>query len=773
LQKSILPEPGAEIRQDELQSLKGKFPLQLNIDKGVIFFNRNIPDECHLKMRDFSAAGDDVTWVAFPPGGGNRWSILTENGAFFNRNIPDECHQKMQELSTGGARIVRVAFPPQGGNSWSIVNDKGAFFNRNIPDECHQKMQELSTGGAKIVSVAFPPQGGNSWSIVNDQGAFFNRNIPDECHQKMQELSTGGARIVCVAFPPQGGNSWSIVNDKGAFFNRNISDEAHMYMGFFSAVYGPVRIVAFDMDGNGWSVTSAVTKAEKVCDATQCVSIADVYRNIAARLDGKVVGYACSVGSAYLGAYSHGEARTSANAPAKLFLPSTKIPVASVSKVVTTLAAIRILAKHNINLDSGIGGHLPSDWKLDPHVASITFRQLLSHRSGIKDYGNNDQSYDTLKKFFTQSVDATKNTPCQGANVANPSNPINANDKSPCYSNYNFGIFRVLLPVIDGFVDDPAHRAENLAAAYIKIVQTNVFEPVGAQGVNAKPPATGPQASAYAFSYKYPGTDAGVDWGDDSLGVGAAGWYLAIEDIEKVLYSLNKNDGRILTPQQWSDMQATPLGWDTRQDSTGYRWVEKNGGWGSNGTTISTSIALFGPGVFGALFMNSDKAGPGLQSNWQWCKKCQGLAFAGNASLGNCPAGGLHDHTGSRNYLVAMNTTSVVGQSNWRWCNKCQALSFAGSPSPGQCPAGGQHDHSGSGDYVLGQKAGDLPEYNQDNFQWCKKCQVLAFAGNSSPGACAAGGMHDHTGSGDYILEYAVGADTVLHDSYMKALKAK
>ena len=695
----------------------------------VKFFNRNIADECHQKMRDFAAAGNDVIWVAFPSGGGNRWSIVAKSGAYFNRNIPDECHQKMHDLSQNGAKIIRVAFPPQGG-----------------------------------------------WSIVNDKGAFFNRNIPDECHQKMQELSTGGAKIICVAFPPQGGNSWSIVNDKGAFFNRNIPDEAHMYMGYFSEVYGPVRIVAFDTDGNGWSVTSAAIIAEKVCDTTQCVLIADVYNNIAARLDGKVVGYACTVGSASLGAYSHGQARTSANAPARIFLPSTKIPVASVSKVVTALAAIRVLAKHNVSLDSGIGGHVPSDWQLDSHVAAITFRQLLSHRSGIKDYGNNNQSYAKLKNFFTQSVDSTKNTKCQPASVVNPANPINPNDKSPCYSNYNFGIFRVLLPMIDGFVDDPPNRAAKLAAAYIKIVEKNVFEPVGAQGVDAKPPATGPQANAYAFSYKYPGTTSGYDWGDDSLGVGAAGWYLAIDDIAKVLYSLNKNDGRILTSAQLQDMQATPLGWDRKTDSKGYRWVEKNGGWGANGTTISTSIALFGPGVFGALFMNSDVLGPGLQNNCQWCTKCQALTFAGNANLGDCPAGGLHDHTGSRNYCVSMGGAVPQGsQSNWRWCNKCQALSFGGGASLGKCSAGGMHDHAGSGNYVLAIRgAGDpLPQDSQDNWRWCNKCQVLAVAGGSSVGACAAGGQHDHAGSGNYIVGYVVGADTVLYEAYMKALKPK
>jgi CubicO group peptidase (beta-lactamase class C family) len=738
----------------------------------IAFFNRNIPDECHQKIKEFASARDDVIWVAFPPGGGNRWSIVAKSGAYFNRNIPDECHQKMHDLSQNGARIIRVAFPPQGG--WSVVNNQGAYFNRNIPDECHQKMHDLSQTGAKIVSVAFPPQGGNAWSVVNDHGAYFNRNIPDECHQKMGELSQNGAKIICVAFPQQGGNSWSIINDKGAYFDRNVPDELHMLMGYYSEVYGPIKTVAFDMDGSGWSVTSAAVLNEKVCDATRCVSIHDVYKNVIARLDGKVVGYACTVGSATRGAYSHGEARTNANAPSRMFLPSTKIPVASVSKVVTALAAIRVLAKNNVSLDSGIGGHLPGDWKLDSHVAAITFRQLLSHRSGIKDYGNNDQSYATLKTFFTQAVDATKNTKCQPASVVNPMNPINPNDHSPCYSNYNFGIFRVLLPWIDDFVDDPPNRAAKLAAAYVKLVQKHVFEPVGAVGVDSKPPAAGPQATAYAFSYKYPGTTSGVDWGDNTLGVGAAGWYLAIDDIAKVLHSLNKNDGRILTPAQWADMQATPLGWDTKTDGSGYRWVEKNGGWGSNGTTISTSIALFGPGVYGALFVNSDILGPGLQNNWQWCKKCQAIAFAGNASLGDCPAGGLHDHTGSRNYCISMNVPVPPGsQGNWRWCTKCQALSFAGSASPGACSGGGTHDHAGSGNYVLPIRAGTaaVPLDFQDNFRWCNKCQVLSFGGAASPGPCKAGGEHDHTGSGNYMLGYVVGADTVLYEAYMNALK--
>jgi CubicO group peptidase (beta-lactamase class C family) len=291
---------------------------------------------------------------------------------------------------------------------------------------------------------------------------------------------------------------------------------------------------------------------------------------------------------------SHGFARTNANAPAQNFLSSTKIPVASVSKVVTALAAIRVLGKHNISLDAAIGGYFPSDWSLGTNVAAITFRELLSHTSGITVYGNTAQDYADIKQFY--------------ATVA--INPLN---KVPNYSNYNFSVFRILLPIIDGFVDDPANRPAKLAAAYIKIAQTNVFEPVGVMNVDAKAPSSGPQASAYAYSYAFPGTSGGWDWGDHTLSVGHAGWYLSVEDIAHVLVSLNKNDGKILTAAQLQAMETKPLGWDTKTDATGYGYVEKNGGWSWNGTSLSTSIALFGPGVIGVLFMNSDISGePGV-----------------------------------------------------------------------------------------------------------------------------------------------------------------
>jgi hypothetical protein len=138
------------------------------------------------------------------------------------------------------------------------------------------------------------------------------------------------------------------------------------------------------------------------------------------------------------------------------------------------------------------------------------------------------------------------------------------------------------------------------------------------------------------------------------------------------------------------------------------------------------------------------------QDNWRWCKKCQGLAFNGNATPGACPAGGRHDHNGSGNYDLIHEGPNAPGQPNWRWCNKCQGLAYNANATPGACAAGGKHDHGGSGNYTLIHGAAGAP--SQSEWRWCNKCQGLAFNGNASLGTCPAGGQHDHNGSGNYTL---------------------
>lgn len=370
-----------------------------------------------------------------------------------------------------------------------------------------------------------------------------------------------------------------------------------------------------------------------ICDNAQCLRVCKMTKNVRAELDGNVVGYSLFVGQ-YPKYDAYGDARTSTDGQ-KYFTSKTKVTVASVSKLVTAIGAIRILDKYGVKLNDAIGKYLPSDWTVSDYVKNLTFAQLLSQRSGVMDYGNVANDYQTLKNFFSQSVSKTTTTSCDPTDSnnnfikvtsgqgINPNNPNGAGmPYNFCYSNFNFSIFRILLPKVAKYPEeaDLSKRPQVLADQYIKLIQENEFDLVGQKNVSCAPPAQMPDASNYAYAYLAPGTKKGYDWGDNSLTCGAAGWYLSAEDITKVMLSISSKDGKIFTvspkTDQFEVMRQLGLGLDV----TGETEMEKNGGWGANCdskgkncATISTSVAVFGPvkgpRVVAILFLNSNIAG--------------------------------------------------------------------------------------------------------------------------------------------------------------------
>jgi hypothetical protein len=49
-------------------------------------------------------------------------------------------------------------------------------------------------------------------------------------------------------------------------------------------------------------------------------------------------------------------------------------------------------------------------------------------------------------------------------------------------------------------------------------------------------------------------------------------------------------------------------------------------------------------------------------------------------------------------------------QTSWAWCQKCQGLFYGPYESRSVCPAGGTHDYTESGIYVLRMTTGGSPE---------------------------------------------------------------
>ncbi len=367
----------------------------------------------------------------------------------------------------------------------------------------------------------------------------------------------------------------------------------------------------------GWGDYATSSPSQRICANGQCVKMCDIEKDIRKQLDGHAVGYAFFAGR-YPKFGAGGLARTKANGTEIPFTSKTKITVASVAKMVTAIAAIRILAQNNVSLDAPVGPYFPADWNVGNFFQSVTFSQFLSQTSGIKDYGNVAMTYAQLKTFFEQTVPNNVTTTCQPSSVVNPPNPVNMNNPNFCYSNYNTGIMRILLPRVANMTVDNnlATRPQTLADQYEQLVQQNVFDLVGQNSVRCAPPSS----NNHAYAYNFPGDKAGYSWGNVDLSCGAAGWYLSVEDLAKVLLSINARDGKIFTEtsgnSQFNAMRTRNFGLDINSATQ----MEKNGGWsqgcdsnGANCGSITTSASIFGPvtgpNIIGILFINSDISG--------------------------------------------------------------------------------------------------------------------------------------------------------------------
>lgn len=361
----------------------------------------------------------------------------------------------------------------------------------------------------------------------------------------------------------------------------------------------------------GWEGLVTGPWSNPVCDGGTCLKVCDIERSIRAQLDGNVVGYAYLIGNKYPKMGAGGLARTEANGDPVPFTPETPITVASVSKLVTAIAAMRVLDGNGAQLSDGVGTHFPADWDADPYFDNVTFSQYLGQRSGIKDYGNVAMTYAKLQSFFEQDVDNSSTAACTGPDVVDPANAVTPANMGWCYSNYNTALMRILLPAVAGRPVDAnaATRPQTLADQYEQLVKENVFDRVGQPGPGCRPPGFPP----HAYAYKHPGTGGGHDWGDVRLTCGAAGWYLSVVDMGKVLFSLNQKSEHIFdessTETRLLTMRQQGLGLDIADDTR----LEKNGGWSSGDRSITTSAGIFGPysgpNVVAVLFINSDIAG--------------------------------------------------------------------------------------------------------------------------------------------------------------------
>jgi CubicO group peptidase (beta-lactamase class C family) len=234
--------------------------------------------------------------------------------------------------------------------------------------------------------------------------------------------------------------------------------------------------------------------------------------------------------------------------------------VASVSKLITAMAMTKLLEDHNISPDALIWPWLPPYWVRGPGVNQLTFRHLLTHRSGL--IPGPDVAGLSDFQFMKDQI------------------ALGAMPGAPGYRNMNFGLCRILLSTMDapylfnpllGGVSDK-YWDLTMINYYARYVSNNVFAPVGVT-------SSFQHTDDNALAYPYPAFDV-PGWNSQDLSSmsGCAAWHLSADDLLTVMAAFRRR-GLIVDPVIAQKMLDRQFGLDLKEETPLGRIYAKGGFW--------------------------------------------------------------------------------------------------------------------------------------------------------------------------------------------------
>lgn len=266
---------------------------------------------------------------------------------------------------------------------------------------------------------------------------------------------------------------------------------------------------------------------------------------------------------------------------------NTRMHIASTSKYLTALGVMKALRLKNLSIDTKISGYLPAYWSKGNNIDKITFRHLLTHSSGFETNGSSASDYLFMKSKVAAGV----------PKVGEPSG----------YENMNFGLCRILIPVLMGLMEKDFEGGDNfwdlVSVNWFKsFMQDKIFTPAGVANVGFAP-AMG-YKTAYAYSYPYIPTQQGWNSGDLATVAGGAGFRMSTSELLKVVdHALRRGtilDGpAVQTGLNWG------LGINGSFPSPEGTVFYRKGRWTGNGKTEQSALFIFPDNIEVAVFVNS------------------------------------------------------------------------------------------------------------------------------------------------------------------------
>lgn len=261
-----------------------------------------------------------------------------------------------------------------------------------------------------------------------------------------------------------------------------------------------------------------------------------------------------------------------------------RMHIASVSKMITAMVIVDLLDEKGISVDAKIGPYIPGYWTVGANVADITFRDLLTHRSG---FVGNDGSFAGMKAVVAQPVQATV--------------------EKPDYQNVNFSILRVLGAVAADAVQvpftSPSYQDEiwDILATdwFIDRANARIFAPAGVSNVSAVPDAH----SAVGYASK---TDTSGMVNEDLTSIiGGAGFRMSVNELLAVVDAFRRR-GTIVSNGVARTAIQDLLGLDGFTETPAGKIYSKNGGWADGAGNNEQSVVFFMPAnIEVAVHMNS------------------------------------------------------------------------------------------------------------------------------------------------------------------------
>ena len=279
---------------------------------------------------------------------------------------------------------------------------------------------------------------------------------------------------------------------------------------------------------------------------------------------------------------------------AKGWTEDTRMHLASVSKLLTAVGMVKLLITKAMSYDTPIVGYLPTYWTKGANINKITFRHLLTHTSGFST-GGSATDFNTMKTRVAAGVPG-----------------VGSYD----YENMNFGLCRILIPIINANISKSAMFSPSLlndafwdlttVNAYKAYMQAKVFTPAGVANADFAPAPAIPGALAYPFPFA---TTKGWNSGDLRTVAGGAGWRLSIKELLNVMNHVRRK-GTIISAQKAQNMLDSGLGIDQIVSTVAGKLYNKNGKWGTGDGRTEQCVAYFLPQNMELALLVSSRIGP-------------------------------------------------------------------------------------------------------------------------------------------------------------------